>query len=101
MNTIKVITKIIPKELYLGEIINYSNNFNKIAKKQKGYIKSKTFVHNFNTIYTISDWKTEKDWNMWNKNMIKEKNYNYYKNLLLDTNNTILYKTNFNDIFLL
>lgn len=101
MNSIKVITKIVPKELYLGEIINYSHNFNKIAKKQNGYIKSKTFVHNFNTIYTISDWETEKDWDKWSKNMIKEKNYNYYKNLLLDTNNTILYETNFNDTFLL
>ena len=64
MNTIKILTKRVPNDVnMLGELIDFSCRHNNILKKQKGFVKVKTFVHNYDTLYVLSEWENIYFWN--------------------------------------
>jgi hypothetical protein len=102
MNTIKILTKRVPiKSEQLGELIDFTSRLNLIIKKQDGFVKSKTFVHNFETLYVLSEWDNINNWNKCNESHDINKYMILYKSLYLQNENIELRDVQYNDIFLL
>lgn len=111
MNKIRILSeKVLLNNYYSQKFINYSNTLTDVAKKNKGFISSKSyFVDNIDPrnknenikIITISEWENSKSWENWKKSK-KRKNVSItFKDVERTEQFKILYDRTDNNIFLL
>ena len=112
MSKVKILSeKILLNNFYSNKFINYSNSLTDVAKKNKGFISSKSyFVDNINLhkinddpikIITISEWKNSDAWNKWKNSQDRKNVSESFKDLERIEQFKILYDRTVNDIFLL
>ena len=102
-NFIRIISKKIPKDKYCNVIPMYVNSLSESVKNQNGFISSHSFWNVENVmIYSMSDWKTLKDWEDWHGSDSRNEIFENYKNSIKSESYEIFYKRKHkNDFFLL
>lgn len=102
-NFVRIISKKIPTEKYCNIIPMYVNSLSESVKNQNGFISSHSFWNVENDmIYSMSDWKTLKDWEDWHGSGSRNEIFENYKNSIKSESCEIFYKRKHkNDFFLL
>lgn len=112
MSKIRILSeKILSNSFYSNRFINYSNSLTDVAKKNYGFISSKSyFVDNIDQttkttnnikIITISEWKNNNAWYNWKNSQDRKIVSESFKDLERTEQFKILYDRTVNDIFLL
>tara|TARA_B100000424_G_C22510826_1_gene294455 strand:+ start:82 stop:420 length:339 start_codon:yes stop_codon:yes gene_type:complete len=112
MSKIRILSeKVLLNNYYSQKFINYSNTLTDVAKKNKGFISSKSyFVDNIDLrkenetsikIITISEWKNKEDWEKWKKSKERKNVSLTFKDVERKEQFKILYDRTNNNIFLL
>lgn len=107
MNIVRVIAFKRGKDLCKSNFKDYINQLTLEAHKQKGFIKSESFMkskfsYNNHLIVSISDWDSEKDWEDWKESSVRNNIYHEYVGNIISEEFTILVKNKErNNIFLL
>jgi len=112
MSKVRILSeKILLNNFYSHKFINYSNSLTDVAKKNKGFISSKSYlVDNINLrkenetpvkIITISEWKNADAWNKWKNSKDRKNVTELFKDVERSEQFNILYNRIDNNMFLL
>ena len=107
MAIIRVIACKRGKDLCKSNFKDYINQLTSEAHKQKGFIKSESFMeskfnYNNHLIVSISDWNSSTDWTNWKESSIRNNIHDEYRGNIISEEFTILTKNkDRNNIFLL